>query len=264
LLVFAAFWVSFASSWSGARPADDPFDGAPSSGSAAWSTACQYKTAAHIGTECGAEYKPEYQADAQASAPSRARARDENSRLGFLAENARFCVPRACANHETASGSEVAAGKIASGRIVHNYFVGGLGVLVHNATQCAPTALDVVSTGKDEFTIVRYGDRSPGFENHHGIMDKWAVENIPGYVSRAPDGPSIRLSSANHNQTRMVFTDFTKGWTGRPVAALPWDGISPRTMQSLAESMFDSANVPEAARAAYYREFMKYIYTGEW
>jgi hypothetical protein len=130
--VVAAFWVSFASSWSAARPANDPFDGASASGSLAWSTVCQYKKAAHY----SAEYKPGYQAGARASAPSRAGARDENSHLGFLAENARFCVPRACANHETASGSEAAAGKIASGRIVHNYFVGTSGVLVHNAQDC--------------------------------------------------------------------------------------------------------------------------------
>lgn len=31
-------------------------------------------------------------------------------------------------------------------------------------------------------------------ENHHGVMDAWAAENVPGYVSRAPGSPAMALT----------------------------------------------------------------------
>ncbi len=41
-----------------------------------------------------------------------------------------------------------------------------------------------------------------------------------------------------------------------------WTTISPREIQSLAESMFDAAGVPNEARQAYYWALNRYIYTG--
>ena len=35
------------------------------------------------------------------------------------------------------------------------------------------------------FDIVEYGDKTPGLENHHGVLDVWATHNIDGYKSRA-------------------------------------------------------------------------------
>lgn len=31
------------------------------------------------------------------------------------------------------------------------------------------------------FNIVEYGDKTPGLENHHGVLDVWATHNIDGY-----------------------------------------------------------------------------------
>lgn len=36
-----------------------------------------------------------------------------------------------------------------------------------------------------EYDIIEYGEKALGFENHHGIMDKWLTENVDEYFSRA-------------------------------------------------------------------------------
>ena len=121
----------------------------------------------------------------------------------------------------------------------------------------------IVKTAPREFEIVNYADKAAGFQNHHGILDKWATENIPGYASRAADSPAIRLSVEGHDATRTVFTEFTKELTGKPIAPLPWKEITPQEIQAFAERAFDAAKVPAGARAAYYRAFYRYIYGGQ-
>ena len=95
LLVVAAMWTAFAPAWaaSASAVASPPFS----------------PTA--------------YQADGYESARevSRACARGQNSHLGFLAENARFDASRTSATTETASGSEAAAAKTASGVCIYLY-----------------------------------------------------------------------------------------------------------------------------------------------
>lgn len=60
------------------------------------------------------------------------------------------------------------------------------------------------------FDIVRYGDKAPGIENHHGVLDVWAKHNIPGYVERAPSSTSIALTggkTGQHAATKAVYRD---------------------------------------------------------
>jgi RHS repeat-associated protein len=111
-----------------------------------------------------------------------------------------------------------------------------------------------------EFQITHYSDKASGFQNHHGVLDRWAVENIPGYASRAARSPTMRLSIPAHNATRTVFAEFRTELTGKPIAPLDWKAISPRQIQNLSERMFDAANVSPLARADYYRAFHQYIY----
>ena len=129
----------------------------------------------------------------------------------------------------------------------HTYFVGESGVLVHNDCTTKP------------YDIVEYGDKTPGLENHHGVMDKWASENIPGYKPRMADSPSMALTKAQHNATRSVYAKWkieNYGFRG----SVDWQNISARDIFYLSESMFDAAKVPQYARNNYYSAFNKYIY----
>ncbi len=115
-----------------------------------------------------------------------------------------------------------------------------------------------------EFDIVDYADKYARFENHHGVLDKWATENIPGYKSRANDSPSIALTAGKtgqHAATKRVYREWLYEKTGKKVGGkIDWKTISAREMQSLSEKMFDAAHVPESARRAYYQSFHRYIY----
>ncbi|MEV4138124.1 hypothetical protein AB0J72_38870 [Dactylosporangium sp. NPDC049742] len=94
------------------------------------------------------------------------------------------------------------------------------------------------------------------------MMDAWAKANIAGYKSRAADSTTIRLSEANHDATRAWYRDWLEINYGRRVGVrVDWAAMSPREAYAMSEAMFDVANVPQAARNAYYREFAKYIYS---
>lgn len=99
-----------------------------------------------------------------------------------------------------------------------------------------------------------------GLENHHGVMDVWAKNNIPGYKSYDKNSTAIALTTANHNATRSEFIKWRIEKTGSPAGKIDWTKVSPRESQELTERLFDSAKVPEAARREYYKEFHKYIY----
>lgn len=116
----------------------------------------------------------------------------------------------------------------------------------------------------NEYDIVTYKPSNAefGFENHHGVMDAWAKNNIPGYKSYDPDSIAIALSKENHNATRSVFGKWkyeNYGFEG----AVDWKNVSPREIQNLSENMFDAARVPNSARQEYYNTFNKYIYNLE-
>ncbi len=110
------------------------------------------------------------------------------------------------------------------------------------------------------FRVVRYGDKFPGFARHHGVLDVWAAQNIPGYVSRNPDAPTVLLTPQLHERTNDVFRSWRKDLTGSIVGKIDWTTVSPRTIQRLAESMFDATGVPNEARQTYYRELNRYLY----
>jgi hypothetical protein len=112
------------------------------------------------------------------------------------------------------------------------------------------------------YDIVPYGQKAPGFENHHGVLDVWATKNIPGYTSRAADNPSIRLLPAQHEKTKEVFRNWLNSKTGKPVGVyLDWTSVSSDEIKALAKAMMDAAGVPEAVQNAYINEFIKYIGT---
>jgi len=114
-----------------------------------------------------------------------------------------------------------------------------------------------------EFDVVPYRPSNSPLENHHGLLDKWASENIPGYVSRGKNTPTIALSKENHRATNKVIRDWMKEKTGKPVGGkINWKEVSPREMQELTERMFDAAKVPESSRRDYYRSLNQYMYGG--
>ena len=111
----------------------------------------------------------------------------------------------------------------------------------------------------EPFDIVKYSDKTPGLENHHGVMDMWSQKNISGYKLRPADSTAIALTQEQHNATRSVFGKWkyeNYGFKGK----IDWENVSPSEIQMLSERMFDAAKVPQNARAEYYREFNKYIY----
>jgi RHS repeat-associated protein len=113
----------------------------------------------------------------------------------------------------------------------------------------------------EEYQLVRYGDRAAGFENHHGILDKWLSENVPGYVSRAKASLAIRLSEEHHAATKAVFREWLEARTGRPVGGVvDWTTVTPREIYTLSEKMFDAAKVPAATREQFYSILTSIIY----
>lgn len=111
------------------------------------------------------------------------------------------------------------------------------------------------------FDIVDYNDKTPGIENHHGVLDVWATNNIDGYKSRAGKSTTIALTKEQHNATKAVYRDWLYEKTGKKVGGkIDWTEITPNEVQSLSERMFNAAGVPDYARRNYYNEFNKYIY----
>ena len=112
-----------------------------------------------------------------------------------------------------------------------------------------------------EYDVVSYRPATSPLENHHGLLDVWAKENIDGYVSRASDNPTIALSKLHHDATKAVYREWLFERTGKRVGgSVDWKTVSPREMQTLTERMFDAAEVPAEARSEYYRALHKYIY----
>jgi hypothetical protein len=115
--------------------------------------------------------------------------------------------------------------------------------------------------GRSVFGVGPYRPSAAPLENHHGVLDVWASHNIPGYVSRGANTPTIALTGAQHAATKAVYRDWLFEQTGRRVGgSVNWSHVSPREIQSLTNRMLDAAGVPGAARAEYFRVFHQYIY----
>ena len=65
------------------------------------------------------------------------------------------------------------------------------------------------------FDVVPYKPSSSPLENHHGILDVWAANNIDGYKSRASHNPTIALTKEQHDATKAVYRDWLKEKTGK-------------------------------------------------
>ncbi|GCE23166.1 RHS repeat-associated core domain-containing protein [Dictyobacter kobayashii] len=128
----------------------------------------------------------------------------------------------------------------------HTYTVGNEQWIVHNA-KC--------------YDVVPYRPKNPPLENHHGIMDAWAVENIPSYVGRNKENPTVALTKSQHAATQAAFREWLFNRTGKPVGGkTDWQNVSPREIFDLSERMFDAAGVPHDVRYEYYMSFYRYIY----
>jgi hypothetical protein len=135
----------------------------------------------------------------------------------------------------------------------HDFYVAAAttALLVHN-DECGSVS---------EYDTVPYRPTNPGFENHHGILDAWAKNNIPGYVSRAADNPTMALTEGNHAAATAVSREWLTEMTGRPVGGkIDWNQVGPREIQGLGNRMFAAAGAPAESVQAYYRAFNQYIY----
>ncbi|OCQ54134.1 putative ribonuclease YokI [Photorhabdus australis subsp. thailandensis] len=115
-----------------------------------------------------------------------------------------------------------------------------------------------------EFDIVPYRPTTSPLENHHGVLDIWMAKNVPEYGGKYPkNSPTIALSKDAHDATKSTYRDWLREKTGKPVGGkIDWNNISNREMHKLTEKMFDSANVPQVNRGAYYRALNQYLYSG--
>jgi len=72
-------------------------------------------------------------------------------------------------------------------------------------------------------------EKSSGLENHHGVLDVWAIHNIDGYKSRVSDSITIALTPEQHATTKSVYRDWLFERTGRRIGGkVDWTSVSPR------------------------------------
>jgi hypothetical protein len=135
----------------------------------------------------------------------------------------------------------------------HTYFVGDGQWLVHNSCNL-PGQYDIVPYNKKL-------SAGSGLEKHHGVMDVWAKNNMPGYTSGR--APAIVLTAAEHNATRRAFNEWRRATTGSITGYVDWANMSPRQAQEIADLMFDAANIPNDARRVYYSAFYNFLYNGQ-
>jgi hypothetical protein len=120
-----------------------------------------------------------------------------------------------------------------------------------------------VGPGIVEPRVVTYRPATPGAQNHHGVLDVWASQNVPGYVSRAAGSPTVALSNDAHAATNAIYREWLTANYGKPVGIkVDWTSVSPREVFNLSEKMFDAARISPAIRNDYYRSFNRYIYGG--
>ncbi|MGG4181761.1 sugar-binding protein, partial [Virgibacillus pantothenticus] len=126
--------------------------------------------------------------------------------------------------------------------------------------QTAKKAKDKGNTVKPN-DVVPYRPSNSPLENHHGVMDVWAKHNVPNYVSRGANTPTLALTKEQHNATKVVYRQWLYEKTGKKVGGkIDWQSVSPKEMQELTEKMFDGAKVPKSARQDYYNAFNLYNY----
>lgn len=136
----------------------------------------------------------------------------------------------------------------------NTYFVGDEAVLVHNY-QKNPNA--------QEYDVVQYGDNIKGsigsdgkqMEKHHGMLDQFFKEVMPGYNSK--EAPTVVLSASNHNATKSVYMKWA--WETFGGSKVDWSKVTMGDMFVLADRMFDSASVPQSTRNSYFSQLTNYL-----
>ena len=115
-----------------------------------------------------------------------------------------------------------------------------------------------------EYDVVPYNNRTyktPGYEKHHGVLNEWAEQNIPGYTK--VNSPTILLTPQDHELTKEVFREWLRKKYGKPVGVSPdWQNISVEEIKQLTNDMFDAASVPKSARNEYFELLMIFIMGG--
>ncbi|MGW7158150.1 RHS repeat-associated core domain-containing protein [Paenibacillus taichungensis] len=114
-----------------------------------------------------------------------------------------------------------------------------------------------------EYDVVPYRPTTGkyGLENHHGVMNEWAKQNVPGYTTFVNVSPTVALSVDNHKLTKEIFREWSRENYGRPVGAkIEWTKMSPQQIQKLSEDMFNASKTPDSARREYYRTLNQFLY----
>jgi hypothetical protein len=94
----------------------------------------------------------------------------------------------------------------------------------------------------------------PGAQSHHGVMSRW-MESKYGSGYNPNDAPGVLLSDEAHNATRATYNTWRAETKRQLGGTFDWAKVSEEQMRDLAERMFDAANVPEAVRSEYWRQF---------
>jgi RHS repeat-associated protein len=103
------------------------------------------------------------------------------------------------------------------------------------------------------YNYARYA--SPGlFNMHHGVMSAWVSQHVPGYDEN--QAPTIALSVASHRATVAEYNRWKS--QNYPRTPVPWATMDRREALLLSVRLFNAANVPNQARATYYRAFKLY------
>lgn len=86
-----------------------------------------------------------------------------------------------------------------------------------------------------EYDVVSYrpANGKHCLENHYGVMNEWAKQNIPGYKEKVGKSPTVALTDRNnggmHEATKKVYRKWLRERTGRPVGAkVDWKNVSPK------------------------------------
>lgn len=109
------------------------------------------------------------------------------------------------------------------------------------------------------FDVVDYRPSNSPLENHHGVMDVWAKHNVPNYVSRGSNTPTVALTKEQHNATKKVYREWLFEKTGKKVGGkVNWKEVSPEKYKNLLRRCLIFANVPKEARQQYYNAFNQY------
>ena len=97
--------------------------------------------------------------------------------------------------------------------------------------------------------------KATGHESHHGIMDEWLAQNVPGYTKRS--GATINLSIEGHNTTKLVEKEWRPQLPKKPgsARAVDWKAVPESDMRKMAAEMMQRAGVPRNKRIEFFAKY---------